>query len=1224
MDVVFAKIAIITILLLIIKFLNFPSQKSYKQVPFVVWMLMVYGAAVLWLSGSAFLWGIPSSLFNYLQNTFTAFYIVWLWDVINFILIQVQNVKAYILGFFSNVSYLVSGIIALVSYTVVKFFLRLYGATVGALKRGFIWVLNFFSKKKHPVEELSTINAYFYEIEQENIYLKRVYAGVSVFFRNFSYLLLVIIFLLILINTDAVLVKYMNTIIPRVGAINLVSLEYEDLLFLLAVLTLELSWFFNGEVSTQDNKDVIRGSNLEATNSKNWQDYIYAIKSIWDDRLVSSYTFDLDENDNRQDLKDLESKNFIFINNNQNWQLIPYINKTLEKEVSGFSNSLIVCEADKKQEITDFLTINNRYIAKEINADNASKKLLLLTVNEIALIFRQEDKIADTEKIFLNWLKLVNSLIIYNLNLEQAQKIHTVFHTLYHRLPDIIPRTIVINDENYLNTETSIRLLFAMGRNNECREVYTLEQKKTKAEVLFFRHEKVNYKIFSENLAFNNNLGAVLSLAYEANEHGYLEEGTYVEKDNENAFIDFQDKAKQENAFNKINLSSIKTNPTNIQRTTNKTLTVIDNHKNLTQTIHSVQRYGDGNLLINCLSTSYLFRDYLIKNVSYFSNNPLETLHYSESKTVVSNVVKLFLLLENNYVTEKYLMNRIASYHESYDCFLTEIVMLFKEVFGRDIVPEIEIKHDLIKINVLSSFLWNETYSLRVAQEGGEIESIAFDMVYQNYLPGQTIYKNGQRYVVNSISHGDRKIGCQQLNPKEDILEYKSTVVYSLDKLVECPLSSIINSTTTNGYKITKKKFTFSGEIKWNGYCSFESGIDIENVTDTDLSESNYTKTIIKGDCLRLSISSDKVSNDLSLTLAILLTELLPTLVSGRHKYVDIIAVNSAIGGDLKRIFPSFDVLPKSLKQQRNYDLSEFTPIDLMIFSNTHYDMGVLGHFGEEEPLKYILSCIYDYLCWWDGSKEKSDYLFFGQEKLPNDIQWEELREVLEGLGCERIIKEKVTKENYVSTSLDNCHFCFEEFQSNVLMEYADGRKICNSCTQSAITEVSQAEECVKEAKSFILNYGYSINNSLEIAVGDLKFVQSNLNGGENDTYVSGVMGFCTPGNEVVAAMGAPKDHFVCLLVHEFVHQWQFENIDDSSYDDSVLEDLQYIEGHAVWMEVEYLKSFKDKYKKHIKAFSDRDDGVYGEGFRIITRLVNTAGNNPFEILKSKFKVKES
>ena len=92
----------------------------------------------------------------------------------------------------------------------------------------------------------------------------------------------------------------------------------------------------------------------------------------------------------------------------------------------------------------------------------------------------------------------------------------------------------------------------------------------------------------------------------------------------------------------------------------------------------------------------------------------------------------------------------------------------------------------------------------------------------------------------------------------------------------------------------------------------------------------------------------------------------------------------------------------------------------------------------------------------------------------------------------------------------------------------------------------------------------------------------------------------------------APYFREMSVLIHELTHIWQFDNLDIDNIEDS----LKVLEGHAMYVELEFLKERFPEQALYIDNESKRED-VYGVGYRYIDDMLTKEGiSNPFLFMK--------
>ena len=107
------------------------------------------------------------------------------------------------------------------------------------------------------------------------------------------------------------------------------------------------------------------------------------------------------------------------------------------------------------------------------------------------------------------------------------------------------------------------------------------------------------------------------------------------------------------------------------------------------------------------------------------------------------------------------------------------------------------------------------------------------------------------------------------------------------------------------------------------------------------------------------------------------------------------------------------------------------------------------------------------------------------------------------------------------------------------------------------------------------------------------------------------VLGFYQPKLRTLwVERGGPRTATKSTIIHELTHCWQFENLSDTS-------DVQKLEGHSVFVEIDLMKKKGDKaYAQSLEnEYLQRDD-IYGEGYRQVKQEMIVQGfDNCFELI---------
>ncbi len=290
---------------------------------------------------------------------------------------------------------------------------------------------------------------------------------------------------------------------------------------------------------------------------------------------------------------------------------------------------------------------------------------------------------------------------------------------------------------------------------------------------------------------------------------------------------------------------------------------------------------------------------------------------------------------------------------------------------------------------------------------------------------------------------------------------------------------------------------------------------------------------------------------------------------------------------------------------------------NLLIIEDSPTDLGVISVLmsAGDNVLHTLFNPIYEYLKWYSGSDEKSEYLYFGQGKEPECFDFSSLYKLSGLLGDD---KHDVRFIDIATvTEYNVCDFCGKKYpKSDDFIELEDGRKMCAACAENLVGNNKKALKLhLERAKIFLEStYGIVLGDDYEFCFEStvkltnmLKQNRSVLRRGTDIPLTSFVDGK----KKVFIEYSIPSVNLSELLVRELTHVWQLKHLPDLS------DDLA--EGHIALVAVQYLRFLNQNALAAVRTtYYESTENTSGAGYRKLVRELIAHpeyNNNPFAYL---------
>ncbi len=487
-----------------------------------------------------------------------------------------------------------------------------------------------------------------------------------------------------------------------------------------------------------------------------------------------------------------------------------------------------------------------------------------------------------------------------------------------------------------------------------------------------------------------------------------------------------------------------------MRRENYKLLYIYDRGQNFPLLLKKYHSLGKKEIFLNIITPVYLLRDYFIDNIEYFTNSPIYgyTPKVESDKFKIASYLKEVLTNEKLEISEEDIKVEFLTIKEKIGNIEEELVNLFEEIYSVDIlkndyltvtnkqVYNIENKKFEEKkffkmnraINENGYFQWFENFE--VIDTGKKVyRLIPLEHIYQNYLPDQVHYFNGNSFKIDKIDTINKRINISPIeNDKFAIYRNKDAI----NLLKTNKTDKIISRKGSELYTIIKEVSEVEYEIQTLGYFEFIDDISMANqsylykeLEDSEL----YTRKYQKNKILTLSIEKKNgvIENceKIAVTLTVILNEIFKTLFAGNNKYLKAFPMVSeeffedGIDEFSKTGYTTPEVLSQILPakvtvEKSNYEdilgVSKDNKLSIYLLEDSHKDMGLLQ--AVQDNFEKILELAQDYLNWlnednlpekgWSKEKisieEKYSFLKYGKEELSEYLSLSETREFLNSI----------------------------------------------------------------------------------------------------------------------------------------------------------------------------------------------------------------------------------
>lgn len=682
-----------------------------------------------------------------------------------------------------------------------------------------------------------------------------------------------------------------------------------------------------------------------------------------------------------------------------------------------------------------------------------------------------------------------------------------------------------------------------------------------------------------------------------------------------------------------------------------------DELNNLPLTIYNYCRFGGTDTtMIHIVSKPYMLRDFFTANAEkYISNESRINMimpALSDTKQII--VTKLLCealesgIEENDFCRRMKVIDSSISETEKALELCRDIVFddqnkapieyFFsfnsETVFNRETV-EYDTKTVIrLKIGTPLAKLLESSKQGKMELRGKTFSIGVFaDHLHQNFVPTQSFVHRGNLYTVDSI---DSESGIVHVREASDRLnspvDYVQVRTYTLKEqptmvdLYPVPYDSNENRCTT-GYEVALFKHS-KVSVDTLGYYALNSAngkLDLVNGPSykplsekdqknayRDYSDASIISFKIKG------VGADK-SDKVAFLLSVMMNEMMKTIFPYSHNCIAVCPVLSnkaeiyddVLGGKIKNAYPQVET---ASFYEHSADDAE-----VLIFEDSISEVGMIKTLLQDEqyPFAVFFDTILSYLTWFNTYENtgniSKNYLFFGGDEVPACFDIDTLTTICSEF--ETVKRRGPIKVDRI-TSKGQCSYCHKDLFNVEYTEIKDragknNRKLCAKCAKQIVTDENELKKQYKRVRKYLCeSFGIELSEDINVRFATAEKIRKKLKTGDQRV----VVGFADPKTrELWVEADAPLANVLDVLAHELTHMWQFDNIKMS--------DLVYVEGHASYVEVQYMlhDNRKEFARWQEESLNNRQD-EYGEGFRRLRDELNARGDyNSFTYMLELF-----
>lgn len=956
-----------------------------------------------------------------------------------------------------------------------------------------------------------------------------------------------------------------------------------------------------------------------------------------------------------------------------------YLFSYLNTLIAHGENILFICvdeqqvEQVKEYVYQQFKQINSYSpiwrIQTEKEANSLEEKDILITTPN----FVNNGLIFEGQKAFFN---LLTKVIVINAN-EIMARDGVLLSLISMKLSNIVKKRMMESNKlskpiQYICLSESI----PSGTKNALTEALNIKDSIApfdaykvfdKTHILFWKFEDPNTP-FAQDAIFINKVnsfwGVAIPLACIAIRYG-VEVISIISQYNSpykqimesmsvnyNKIKDYFDKSNSDIIFEK----RIIFNKYNFENEYSSFAIIEDELFNLPLAIYNSRRFGGSKTtMIHIVSKNYMLRDYFLANVKRYIDDEsgINMFMPNVEDCIRISVYRILFEMSESGLAEDIIISRVSELTMGIEDITDALQFCLKIALEEELKVSVynyfsfkeksEFDNEegkylkkyyvyLRNIKIIDKLL-KHSKPVKFEIRGYKYTTkLSADRIFQNHLKGQILIYNGNSYQIEKIDQDNAVIHLKNGPENIDVpTGYNQIREYCLDnsnsqivKTIKYNFDSVWDEVAMiESYIISQLRVPLT--VKTTGYYIIEKTGDPINFMESqrwiyldDEEQKSVKREYKAANALSIKFKGKYITDKDKATflLAVILSEFMKTMFPYSYNCIAVCPVlndpetitNDEFGKGIYSIYPQLNYAEK----KENND-----GIEILFIEDSMSDVGVVKMMiqNRNEIFETIFRNIKDYLKWLNEYKEEGDlnirknYLYFGKESFPECFDVEMLTKLFNEINLPQRVLPPEDKSNITSKGL--CSFCGSEIVASEYVKLSDGRMMCDRCRKLIVREEKELGKLFDEAVDYLnKEFNVSISDNIKVRFATAKSIRMRMNKGEERE----VLGFASSyDRELWVETNSPAINLSHVIAHELTHFWQFDNIS--------CKDKDYIEGHASYVEIQYLRYLKQEaWADYWEDGLNRRDDEYGRGFRLIKEKLDERGDlNSFTYMQELF-----
>lgn len=629
---------------------------------------------------------------------------------------------------------------------------------------------------------------------------------------------------------------------------------------------------------------------------------------------------------------------------------------------------------------------------------------------------------------------------------------------------------------------------------------------------------------------------------------------------------------------------------------------VEDEYSNLYEMIRQYSTRGQYQSFVGVITSNYLLRDYMVDNALMLITDPKAIPEFAPiyDNTLRNKLLELMIAMTIRPFSEKEISDILAI--PVNEDFISNLLQLVNEHLAID-EKELDISVDNQKklmINDLS--VVKDFQSVKFICEdlnnSEAIERYAYNQIYQKLLPKQFITLEGKYYEISSIDYDGVLLqrAADRINNRR---YYRQLRTYKLKDN-----NSNLESYLLNNMIITNSYMNI--EVITKGFLELEKYNDIASSKEVVINQppNRYyqNKRVLK-------IQLPEVTDNIRITITILLNELFKTTYPNNHSYlIATTKLDDEQVNTLKGI-----IYPVDVNETDKY---------IYIIEDSQFDIGLIS--SVEKNLERFITIILDYLNWHlnkisDGNEDYKNnyYLLFGFKQQIPLIDLKETYDYLYNLGFNddllKQIRTTIKTKDDAESNIDDpnvnyCDFCGRPLDQVDYDVLPDGRERCPECSRTAVKTLKELKLLYNlTVRNMEIYFGIKIHKGIKIKMVNAKELNkiAHIKFTPTSGFDARALGIAIKKRKheyvIYVENSSPRTAFIATLVHELTHIWQYKNWNEKEMRQQYgRKHLEIDEGMAKWVEIQYMILIGEKgFAKRQELLTLKRNDEYGKGLKL-------------------------